>query len=118
MATSRVKGLRTLLSRRQMGSSSWVMRHGGGVLLLPEILRATPETGSHVVAYLRRFSSSNIMEALENCGCEVRIYGLGARPSAGNLRFRDVDMFRFVEDLATSRALVSTAGNQLFGEAL
>ncbi|MBD3309263.1 teichoic acid biosynthesis protein, partial [candidate division KSB3 bacterium] len=47
-----------------------------------------------------------------------RIYGLGARSSTGLLRFFEIDGYRFAEDLATSRALISTAGNQLVGEAL
>ncbi len=48
----------------------------------------------------------------------MRVYGLGAQPSRGNLRFFAIDERRFVEDLATSYALVTTAGNQLLGEAL
>ena len=89
-----------------------------GVLLRPEILQATPETGDHVVAYLRRSASANVYDTLAKCQHEVRVYGLGARPSYGSLRFFDIDVFRFVEDLATSRALISTAGNQLVGESL
>jgi len=89
-----------------------------GVLLRPEIVRASRRHGAHIVAYLRRFASSTLLGALEQCGCEVRVYGLGAGPRRGSLRFFDVDAFRFVEDLATSRALISTAGNQLVGEAL
>ena len=89
-----------------------------GVLLRSEVLEATPERGNHLVVYLRRFGSPEVFRALEACGCEVRIYGLGDQPSSGRLRFLPIDMHRFVEDLATSRALISTAGNQLIGEAL
>ncbi len=89
-----------------------------GVLLRTEVLEATPEHGEHIVVYLRRFGSSEVFEALEACGCEMRIYGLGSQPSKGRLRFCEIDMHRFIEDLATSRALISTAGNQLIGEAL
>ena len=89
-----------------------------GVLLRPEILAARPEQGEHVVAYLRRSVPMNVYDALAECGCEAHIYGLGARPAEGSLRFFDVDAYRFVEDLAASRALISTAGNQLVGEAL
>jgi len=59
-----------------------------------------------------------MLEALSSCGCEVRVYGLGEQSSTGNLRFLAVDSGRFIEDLATSRALITTAGNQLLGEAL
>ena len=89
-----------------------------GVLLRAEVLEATPEHGDHIVVYLRRFGSPEVFEALEACGCEMRIYGLGAQPSTGRFRFCEIDMHRFIEDLATSRALISTAGNQLIGEAL
>lgn len=88
------------------------------MLLRDEILQATPEHGEHIVVYLRRFGSSEVFRALEACGCEVRIYGLGPQRSIGRLKFREIDMHRFVDDLATSRALISTAGNQLIGEAL
>ena len=89
-----------------------------GVLLRSEVLQATHERGEHIVVYLRRFGSPEVFRALEACCCEVRIYGLGEQPSSGRLRFFPIDMHRFVEDLATSRALISTAGNQLIGEAL
>lgn len=89
-----------------------------GVLLRPEILEAKPETRSHLVAYLRRQVPAQVLDALSHYGDEVRIYGLGAQPRRGNLVFQEVDIFRFVEDLATCRALVCTAGNQLVGEAL
>ena len=89
-----------------------------GVLLRPEILEARRENRNHIVVYLRRFASSSVLDALADCGCEVRLYGLGDLPSRGTLKFCKVDSYRFAEDLATSRALISTAGNQLVGEAL
>lgn len=89
-----------------------------GVLLRPEVLAASPEQGSHVTVYLRRFNNSDLLKILEDTGREIHIYGLGLHPSRGNLRFFEIDAFRFVEDLATGCALVSTAGNQLVGEAL
>ncbi len=89
-----------------------------GVLLRPEILHAKPAQGEHLVAYLRRSVPMNVYDALAECGCDVHVYGLGARPAYESLRFFEVDAYRFVEDLAASRALISTAGNQLVGEAL
>jgi uncharacterized protein (TIGR00661 family) len=89
-----------------------------GVLMRPEIRHARPESGRHLVAYLRRFQEPRVYRALAECGEEVRVYGLGARSDVGRLRFREVDVRRFAEDLATCRALVTTAGNQLVGEAL
>lgn len=89
-----------------------------GVLLRPEILHAQPTMGGHLVAYLRRFSRPHVLQYLDACGVEVRVYGLGEQPVSGNLRFMGTDLTRFAEDLSTSRGLVSTAGNQLMGEAL
>lgn len=88
-----------------------------GVLLRPE-MRRPPNNGDHVLVYLRRFAEPNVMQALAECGREVRIYGLGKRPASGNLRFFEVSEQGFVNDLASCTALVSNAGNQLVGEAL
>jgi uncharacterized protein (TIGR00661 family) len=89
-----------------------------GVMLRREIIDAEPENQGHLVAYWRRFAGQNVLQALESCGREVRIYGLGRQSSRGNLRFLPIDEQRFIEDLASCDALVSTAGNQLVGEAL
>lgn len=59
-----------------------------------------------------------MFDAFRRCGRPVRIYGLGKRPREGNLDFREIDERTFVEDLASCDAVVTTAGNQLVGEAL
>ena len=89
-----------------------------GVLLRPEIRFAEPVRGDYLLAYLRRDVTPSVLDALAHCGCEVRIYGLGERESSGRLRFLGVDVHRFADDLVGCRGLVSTAGNQLLGEAL
>jgi len=89
-----------------------------GPLLRPQVLEARPEHGKHLVVYLRKFGPDGLIDALAATGREVRAYGLGAQPSVGNIHFHAIDERRFVEDLATSYALVTTAGNQLLGEAL
>lgn len=87
-------------------------------MLRPEIVATTPENQPHLVAYWRRFAPQNVLDALQASGREVRVYGLGSRPRSGNLVFHAISEQRFLEDLASSSALVSTAGNQLVGEAL
>jgi len=89
-----------------------------GVLLRPEVRRASPSTGEHLVAYLRRFAGPNVLDALAAVGRPIRIYGLGERPAQGRLTFHSINEKRFVADLASCFALVATAGNQLVGEAL
>lgn len=89
-----------------------------GVLLRPEVVAARPRHGDHLVSYWRRFAPENVLQALRDCGREVRVYGLGERPSEGNLTFRPISADGFLTDLAGCSALVCTAGNQLVGEAL
>lgn len=89
-----------------------------GVLLRETVRAARPATGQHLVAYWRKFGSEAVLRALENTGLEVRVYGLGERPPRGHLSFHAIHEARFLADLATSTALVCTAGNQLVGEAL
>lgn len=89
-----------------------------GVLIRPELARLQPQHDRHLVVYMRRFASPEALAALAASGREVRVYGLGARPSEGSLRFLEIDEQRFLEDLASCDAVVSTAGNQLVGEAL
>jgi uncharacterized protein (TIGR00661 family) len=89
-----------------------------GVLLRPEVIQAIPQNGEHLVVYLRRFATSSVLKTLKGVDREMRIYGLGAKPPDGNLRFLGVDVYQFAENLATSCGLICTAGNQLVGEAL
>ncbi len=89
-----------------------------GVILRPAVLNARRSRDGHLVAYLRKFATRNVLAALRQCGMPVKVYGLGKRPTDGNLTYEEVSESRFVEDLATCEALVSTAGNQLVGEAL
>lgn len=89
-----------------------------GVLLRDRLRDMTVEDRGHLTAYLRRGAPANVLEALEGCGRPVRVYGMGSRPDADLLSFRPVSEDNFLEDLASCHALVTTAGNQLVGEAL
>ena len=89
-----------------------------GVLMRPQVLAADKTHGQHLVAYFRRRAPAGVLEALKNCGREVRVYGLGTLSAEGKLRYRPIDPHAFMVDLASSAALVTTAGNQLVGEAL
>lgn len=89
-----------------------------GCLLRPEIVSASPANEGHLVAYLRKFATPQVLAALRDCGREVRLYGLGERPREGNIAHCRIDDRQFIADLASCDALVCTAGNQLVGEAL
>lgn len=89
-----------------------------GTLMRPEVLRARPEHGTHLVAYIRRHAASSTLAVLAASGREVRVYGLGEAPAQGALRFLPIDERAFLADLAGCAAVITTAGNQLVGEAL
>jgi len=88
-----------------------------GVLLGRAVREAAPVAGDHLVVYLRRHPPAGLLEALDRIGVPARVYGLGTRPPRGRIRFHPSGE-ACVEDLACSRALITTAGNQLVGEAL
>jgi uncharacterized protein (TIGR00661 family) len=88
-----------------------------GVLIRPELLSAECEDDGRLLVYVRR-AVPGLIEALRVFGKPARIYGLGCQPPAGRLEFRSVDETSFLKDLAACHAVVSTAGNQLLGEAL
>lgn len=89
-----------------------------GVLLRPEVLRAQPRREGHLTAYFRRPIPETVLLTLSRSPLPVRVYGLGLRPPSGAVRFFPVGLRGFLQDLASAEALVSTAGNQLVGEAL
>jgi len=89
-----------------------------GVMMRRNILDARPEDHGHLVAYVRRPETIDLVPHLQRLGHPVRVYGLGEQTSVGNVDFCAIDPIGFVDDLASARALVTTAGNQLVGEAL
>ncbi len=89
-----------------------------GVMLRRRMRDAVPELRGHLVAYVRHRGAAAMIAALRELGRPVHVYGLGPHESTGSVTFRDVDPQRFVDDLASADALITTAGNQLVGEAL
>jgi len=97
---------------------SWKRARQIGVLLREDVRRAKIESRGHVMAYFRKFASKSILNALRKCGRNVTVFGLGEHESSGNIAFSDGGEPEFLETLARCEALVTTAGNQLVGEAL
>ncbi len=89
-----------------------------GVLIRREFSQIDYEDGEHLLVYVRRPSSLRWIAALKSCGYPCRIYGFNMERTDGNLQFCQIDAKRFMRDLAQCKALISTAGNQLIGEAL
>ncbi|MGF1573007.1 MAG: glycosyltransferase family protein [Sumerlaeia bacterium] len=89
-----------------------------GVLMRPEILAAKPKIGDFLLVYLRKFASPELLQTLQTCGKPVRIYGLGEKPAEGQIEYCQINDHQFQHDLSNCLALITTAGNQLVGEAL
>lgn len=92
-----------------------------GPLLREGILHIKPSAGDYLLAYfnngVHQFTP-RMEEALGNLDCRVVVYGTQRQGSRGNLDFRPPSNLPFIEHLAGCRAIISTAGNQLVGEAL
>jgi uncharacterized protein (TIGR00661 family) len=85
------------------------------------VRRFQPSVGQHLLVYFNQGPSQltpRMLEELASIGSEVRLYGLGCAGQRGAIRFRAPMREGFLEDLASCRAVLSTAGNQLMGEAM
>lgn len=89
-----------------------------GVIIRPALRAAARSFDGHLCVYLRRFAPPNVIAALREFGMPAHVYGLGERPRDGCVEFHAISEPNFIRHLATSEALVTTAGNQLVGEAL
>jgi uncharacterized protein (TIGR00661 family) len=92
-----------------------------GPILRDEVRRARPRRGEHLLVYFNRGDhqlTHAIERALRRLALPVIVYGTSRRERRDNLDFRAPAHQAFVDDLAGCRAVLSTAGNQLVGEAV
>jgi uncharacterized protein (TIGR00661 family) len=92
-----------------------------GPILRERLASAGASNGAHLVAYFNQGSvqlSAPALDALAVAGPEIRLYGTQQHGSHGNVHFKPPGLDSFIEDLAGCRAVISTAGNQLVGEAM
>jgi uncharacterized protein (TIGR00661 family) len=91
-------------------------------ILRPEILAAARRPGDHILVYQTADAEGALAEALRKTGRECRIYGMRRNLEAdkveGNLRFRPFSEATFIDDLASCRAVIASAGFTLMGEAV
>ncbi len=91
-------------------------------ILRPEILAAQPSAGEHLLVYQTGEHFDFLIDVLQQTGLECRIYGMRRDLSeelvVGNLRYRPFDETSFIEDLASARAVLASAGFTLMGEAV
>lgn len=89
-----------------------------GPVLRPEVEAARPTVGEHVLVYQTAAGDPRLEDALLGAPeIAFRVYGLGARPERANVSYRAFDEARFVEDLASARAVVSNGGFMTLAEA-
>ncbi len=92
-----------------------------GTLLRDEVRELSPTQGDHILVYLNngRHLYTDQMEAVfKAIGVPMCIYGTGRVGTDGLLEYRPRGNRAFLEALASCRAVISTAGNQLVGEAI
>jgi uncharacterized protein (TIGR00661 family) len=95
--------------------------HVVGTLPRQAVRGLVPHNGDHLLAYLNKGNEQvtrEILDTLNSVGCPVHLYGCSQRGREGNISFLPPSTLPFLEDLAGCRAVISTAGNQLMGEAI
>lgn len=92
-----------------------------GTLLRTAVRAARPNDDGHLMVYFNQGLQqcpAHVLDELQSIGMPVRIYCRERSDRLGNLQFRLFDQHAFLDDLAGCRAIISTAGNQLIGEAM
>lgn len=91
-------------------------------ILRPEILSAKRRNGEHLLVYTTGEGNDTFASALRDTALECRIYGmrrdLKSEEVEGNLHFQPFSEDKFIDDLASSRAVIAGGGFTLMGEAV
>jgi uncharacterized protein (TIGR00661 family) len=89
-------------------------------ILRPEILAAKSSRGDHLLVYQTAEGNDGLAATLAQTGIETRIYGmrrdLTEEVVEGNLRYMPFSEEGFINDLASSRAVIAGGGFTLMGE--
>lgn len=112
---------RILISSFYRAEPAYPQVHVVGPMLRDEVREAQAVDGDYLLAYFNKGEHQylpHIDRALRLLDCKVRIYGTAHRGEDDNLEFRAPSVQGFIDDFAGCRAVLSTAGNQLIGEAL
>ncbi len=87
-------------------------------ILREAVLEREPVTGEHIAVYLTS-GFETLLDELRDFSNEIfRVYGYDRSDRDGNLHYRSFDPVGFLDDLASSKAVVATAGFTLISEAL
>jgi len=89
-------------------------------ILRPEILEAETSRGEHLLVYQTTQDNDALVDALRQSGVPCRVYGMRRDIEAdevdGTITHRPFSEQTFIEDLASARAVVASAGFTLMGE--
>lgn len=91
-------------------------------ILRPEILSANRRAGEHLLVYTTGEGNDAFANTLAKTGLECRIYGMRRNLTSevveGSLRYQPFSEDKFIDDLASSRAVIAGGGFTLMGEAV
>jgi uncharacterized protein (TIGR00661 family) len=91
-------------------------------ILRPEILAAKRRSGEHLLVYTTGEGNEGFAGTLARTGLECRIYGMRRGITEeqidGNLRFQPFSEDKFIDDLASCKAVIAGGGFTLMGEAV
>jgi uncharacterized protein (TIGR00661 family) len=89
-------------------------------ILRDDILEATPTQGEHILVYQTATGFDSLSQILQQLGIECRVYGvrrdLSSDEQEGVLCHRPFSETTFIEDLASAKAVIGSAGFTLMGE--
>jgi uncharacterized protein (TIGR00661 family) len=89
-------------------------------ILRDEILSAKTKRGEHLLVYQTAEGNDGLVQTLQQTGLPCRVYGmrrdLKADVTEGNLTYRPFSETAFVDDVASSRAVIAGGGFTLMGE--
>jgi len=87
-------------------------------ILRDDILQAKTEQGDHILVYQTSASHSTLVEVLKGIDAPFIVYGFGKNERIQNVVLKDFSEKGFVDDLASSKAVLANAGFSLMGEAV
>ena len=89
-------------------------------IVRPEIVAAEPTRGEHIVVYSG--GSEALADALRDCGVPCHVYGMRDGPEVGTtdgcIEYRPRSVDGFLEDLVSSRGVITGGGFSLLSEAV
>lgn len=90
-----------------------------GPSIRKEVRAIEPTIGDHLLVYINRGKEEftpQVEAALKAQNIPIRVYGAPKTGTEGHIEYKPIANQPFIEDLASARAVMATAGNQLLGE--